>query len=162
MSGMNSFYRSACKYRCFWCWITSDDLSNRKNKASRNGGIIGQPILEIDPDHTMPCLMHAIMAIVRKLIKNLDPLLVQQPDLEDVFCAAFEEIGARIVKPKKDLSFCKRLKKSRFNRSEYLHLGEKPFAVLSDRSCGSRRNANNRISDARGVDPVSSFGLTCP
>jgi hypothetical protein len=34
-----------------------------KKNASVNGGIVAEALLTIAPDHTVPCLMHAIMGI---------------------------------------------------------------------------------------------------
>jgi len=40
--------------------------STAKAEASHNGGICAAPIFDFDLEHIIPCMLHMLMAVVRK------------------------------------------------------------------------------------------------
>lgn len=44
-------------------------LSTRKGYASQNGGVIDALIFDFDLEHIIPCMLHCVMAIVKKLLR---------------------------------------------------------------------------------------------
>lgn len=113
--------------------------STRKNKAVQNKGYINKPVLKFQMNHVVPCLMHAIMAILRKFIYLLETLMSQTPDLQSIFVEKFEAIGVHLKKAEVGETFKVRVKRSRFNRAEYLKILEGHnilFEELAKRAVG--------------------------
>jgi hypothetical protein len=101
LANLKEVYRSNCLFRCLWCKVPRDKFSDftiedwplrsladqikigktAMEKGEAIEGTIGPPILEIDWDHMIPCILHLQMAIGSKLISNLILRLLFPPSV---------------------------------------------------------------------------------
>jgi hypothetical protein len=160
LAGMVAFYGKA-KYCCFWCRLTRDRrgaldlsrnevklktahwiqgtwetiehlaLSTRETKASENEGMKEKPLINIPPEQVVPCMLHLVMGVVRRLLAKTANLINDNPILTELMVERFALLHLHL-NPNKKLDFKQRVKKSRFTRTEYLRILENHPVILKD------------------------------
>ncbi|KAL6066434.1 hypothetical protein QOT17_009620 [Balamuthia mandrillaris] len=105
-------------------WQTISHLapSTRKSQASQHNGQVEEPILLFASKQVIPCLLHLVMAVCRKLLNKTLELVWIDPKglLVKLLAQRLEKMGIYLVESKKAGNFSQRVKKSRFNRREFL------------------------------------------
>lgn len=97
LMGVYTVYHPKAWWKCLWCHVCEKDIGdfsipcwpfrNRqrwkeiieeikqlseataKANGRRNGGVIGEPVFDFDLEHIIPCMLHCIMAVIKKLLR---------------------------------------------------------------------------------------------
>lgn len=161
------------KWRCPWCLVQNSQLADfgiqrwplqrkdwdtinrgglkraKENFARNNAGIIGTPTFEFAMDHVLPCRLHFLMAVTRKLYELLMTETFDNPALEEAFLGILASLKLKLVKETSDegkkRTFLERVKKSRFGRPEYLRIIE----LYQDLIAVLERGANTETQQAK-------------
>ncbi|KAL6055835.1 Cyclic nucleotide-gated cation channel beta-1 [Balamuthia mandrillaris] len=116
LEGIETLWRKiSCKKR---------KKSTRLSQASQHNGQVSAPILLFDPKQVIPCLLHLVMAICCKLLnKTIELVWIDRKGwLADLLTQRLEKMGIHLVSDQKKgcTTFAQRVKKSHFNRREFL------------------------------------------
>jgi hypothetical protein len=122
--------RNQAEMQKLWEEVEQKHTEYAKRKfAGKFYGILAKPLFNFVMDHVVPCMMHCQMGITKKLTQLLAEETIENPDLAEKWEIVFENIGIKLISKStkekgRERTFIERIKKSRFNRTDYLHIIE--------------------------------------
>lgn len=110
-----------CQAQLSFISLLDRSASGRKTHAARHHGVQSTRILPFPRTHVIPCFLHCLSAIVRKLFK----LLIRDTSLSEKIARRWEEILATrkvklVIRTEERKTFEDRVKNSRWGRPEWL------------------------------------------
>lgn len=129
----------------------ADKLKDPTSFARRHAGIIRSPLFDFDIEMTVPCLLHLLMALGRKMLK----MIVSEADgnraLEETLERILEEsIGIKLKEGER--TFLLRVKKSRLSRPDLIKV-MKQHSLLIDalEKAASKEESRSHVQKSREI-----------
>lgn len=115
-------FRNKAQWRYLVKRLRGKSLSTRKANAASNFGIQAEPVLDLPLTNIIPCMLHTVMALVKKLVQ-LVARDVRAASLKEAWVRVFTSLGITLAAPKKKAeTFEERVKRSRLKYPECLRV----------------------------------------
>lgn len=72
-------------------------MKSAKDTFARNKGIMGTPLFDFAMDHIIPCMLHCLMGITRKLFELLAAEAHNNPTVEEEFLAILASLKISLI-----------------------------------------------------------------
>lgn len=110
--------------------------------ARNNKGIMGTPLFDFAMDHIIPCMLHCLMGVTRKLFELLAAEAHNNPTVEEEFLAILASLKISLIHSTssegKKRTFSDRVKGSRLGRPEQLRIIENHQQFIAVLERGAR------------------------